>query len=117
MFGTSGVRGPVGDVLTAGLALDIGRALATDGAESVVLGRDAHDSGRMLGRALTAGLIECGAAVVDVGDKLRWRVTEDGTLSVEPGKQHYDAFSELTPIDIDESTNAADDHDRIAGDF
>jgi len=67
MFGTSGVRGPVGDVLTAGLALDIGRALATDGAETVVLGRDARDSGRMLARALTAGLIECGADVVDIG--------------------------------------------------
>jgi hypothetical protein len=39
MFGTSGVRGPVGDEVTAGLALDIGRALATDGVETVVLGR------------------------------------------------------------------------------
>ncbi|TKX82852.1 hypothetical protein EXE43_27270, partial [Halorubrum sp. SS5] len=40
MFGTSGVRGPVGEAVTADLALDVGRALATDGAETVVVGRD-----------------------------------------------------------------------------
>ncbi|MYL15328.1 phosphoglucosamine mutase [Halorubrum terrestre] len=67
MFGTSGVRGPVGEDVTAALALDVGRALATDGAETVVVGRDARDSGRMLTRALTAGLTECGADVIDVG--------------------------------------------------
>lgn len=67
MFGTSGVRGPVGEEITADLVLDIGRALATDGAETVVVGRDARDSGRMLMRALTAGLTECGADVVNLG--------------------------------------------------
>ncbi|PHQ46701.1 phosphoglucosamine mutase, partial [Halorubrum sp. C3] len=67
MFGTSGVRGPVGEDVTAALALDVGRALATDGAATVVVGRDARDSGRMLTRALTAGLTECGADVIDVG--------------------------------------------------
>ena len=67
MFGTSGVRGPVGEEITAALALDVGRALATDGADTVVVGRDARDSGRMLTRALLAGLTECGADAVDVG--------------------------------------------------
>src|SRR6056297_2396917 len=67
MFGTSGVRGPVGDEVTADLALDIGRALATDGAETVVLGRDARESGRTLSRALSAGITECGGDVIDVG--------------------------------------------------
>ncbi|TKX73794.1 phosphoglucosamine mutase [Halorubrum sp. GN11_10-6_MGM] len=67
MFGTSGVRGPVGEDVTADLALDVGRALATDGAETVVVGRDARDSGRMLVRALLAGLTECGADAIDVG--------------------------------------------------
>ena len=67
MFGTSGVRGPVGEDLTADLALDVGRALATDGAECVVVGRDARDSGPMLSRALTAGLTECGADAIDIG--------------------------------------------------
>ena len=67
MFGTSGVRGPVGETVTADLALDIGRAIATDGAETVVVGRDARDSGRMLTHALIAGITECGSDVVDVG--------------------------------------------------
>ena len=67
MFGTSGIRGPVGESVTADLALDIGRALVTDGAETVVVGRDARDSGRMLIRALTAGITECGGDVLDVG--------------------------------------------------
>ncbi|MFC7187108.1 phosphoglucosamine mutase [Halorubrum yunnanense] len=67
MFGTSGVRGRVGEEVTAGLALDIGRALATDGAETVVLGRDARESGRTLSRAVSAGITECGGDVVDVG--------------------------------------------------
>lgn len=55
-------------------------------------------------------------AAVEAGDTLRWRVTEDETLSVELIKQHYGAFSELTPVDTGEPTNAADDHDLIAGD-
>ena len=67
MFGTSGVRGPIGEDVTAALALDIGRALATDGAETVVLGRDARQSGRTLSRAVSAGVTECGADVIDVG--------------------------------------------------
>ncbi|MDB2239714.1 phosphoglucosamine mutase, partial [Halorubrum ezzemoulense] len=67
MLGTSGVRGPVGDEVTAALALDVGRALATDGAGTVVIGRDARDSGAMLTRALAAGLTECGRDVIDVG--------------------------------------------------
>ena len=67
MFGTSGVRGRVGEEVTTDLALDIGRALATDGAETVVLGRDARDSGRTLSRALSAGVTECGGDVIDVG--------------------------------------------------
>lgn len=54
-------------------------------------------------------------AAVEAGDKLRWRVTEDETLSVELIKQHYGAFSELTPV-AGAPTNAADDHDLIAGD-
>ncbi|TKX82280.1 phosphoglucosamine mutase [Halorubrum sp. SD626R] len=67
MFGTSGVRGPVGETVTADLALDIGRALVTDGAATVVVGRDARESGEPLRRALSAGITECGGDVIDVG--------------------------------------------------
>ncbi|GAB3706524.1 phosphopentomutase/phosphoglucosamine mutase [Halorubrum pallidum] len=67
MFGTSGVRGPVGETVTADLALDIGRALASDGADTVVVGRDARESGATLLRALSAGVTECGGDVIDIG--------------------------------------------------
>jgi len=56
-------------------------------------------------------------AGVDAGDKLRWRVDEDGSLSVELVKQQYGAFSTLEPVDIGEPTDAADDHDLIAGEY
>ena len=67
MFGTSGIRGAVGDVVTADLALSVGRAVASEGYDRVVLGRDVRSSGEFLGDALAAGLRECGSNVVDVG--------------------------------------------------
>jgi AbrB family looped-hinge helix DNA binding protein len=57
------------------------------------------------------------AAGVKSGDKLRWAVDEDGSLSVELVTQRYGAFSDLDPVDIGEETDAAEDHDRLAGEF
>ena len=66
MFGTSGIRGPVGDEVTAELALSVGRAVGVD-ADRVVVGRDARESGHFLTDALTAGLRESSVDVVDLG--------------------------------------------------
>lgn len=66
MFGTSGIRGPVGKEITADLALKTGRALAVD-ADSVVIGRDPRETGKFLEAALSAGLRECGADVIRLG--------------------------------------------------
>jgi len=66
MFGTSGIRGAVGDEVTADLALRVGRALGAD-TDRVVVGRDARESGDPLLDALTAGLRETGTEVVDLG--------------------------------------------------
>jgi len=66
MFGTSGIRGPVGEDVTADLALSVGRALGID-TDRVVVGRDPRESGRLLVDALTAGLRESGTDVVDIG--------------------------------------------------
>ena len=66
MFGTSGIRGPVGETVTADLALSVGRALGVD-AERVVVGRDPRESGELLTDALTAGLRESGTDVLDLG--------------------------------------------------
>jgi len=66
MFGTSGIRGPVGETVTAELALSVARALAED-AGRVVVGRDPRESGRILEDALAAGLREGGSDVVRLG--------------------------------------------------
>jgi antitoxin PrlF len=57
------------------------------------------------------------AAGVEAGDKLRWSVDEGGSLSVELVKQRYGAFSDLDPVDIGESTDAAEDHDFVTGEY
>ncbi|WP_137289777.1 phosphoglucosamine mutase [Natronorubrum halophilum] len=67
MFGTSGIRGEIGDEVTAELALSVGRALASEGYERVVVGRDVRESGTILVDALTAGVRECGGDVLEVG--------------------------------------------------
>ncbi|MFB6308198.1 MAG: phosphoglucosamine mutase [Haloarculaceae archaeon] len=66
LFGTSGIRGPVGEDVTAELALSVGQALGVDAAR-VVVGRDPRASGEFLVEALSAGLRESGTDVVDLG--------------------------------------------------
>ncbi|WP_158855109.1 phosphoglucosamine mutase [Halorhabdus sp. CUG00001] len=66
MFGTSGIRGPVGETVTAALALRVGRALGVE-ADRVVVGRDPRESGEFLSEALSAGLRESGTDVIDLG--------------------------------------------------
>ncbi|WP_408957943.1 phosphoglucosamine mutase [Natrinema sp. 74] len=67
MFGTSGIRGRVGRDVTAELALSVGRAVASEGHDRVVVGRDVRESGSMLVDAVVAGLCECGADALTVG--------------------------------------------------
>ncbi len=68
MFGTSGIRGPVGEEVTAALAVSLGRAVGSDaGVSRAVVGRDPRDSGDPLADAVAAGLREVGVDVVRVG--------------------------------------------------
>jgi len=67
MFGTSGIRGTVGERVTGELAVAVGRAVASDGHERVVVGRDTRETGSLLLDGVSTGLRECGADVVDVG--------------------------------------------------
>ncbi|WP_132060426.1 phosphoglucosamine mutase [Halorussus amylolyticus] len=88
MFGTSGIRGEIGESVTCDLALDVGRALASEGYQNVVVGRDARESGRMLADAATAGLRECGADAIRVGEaatptvarSVEWRDADAGLV-------------------------------------
>lgn len=66
MFGTSGIRGAVGETVTAELALAAGRALGVD-TDRVVVGRDARETGTFLLDSVVAGLRESGVAVIDTG--------------------------------------------------
>ncbi|WP_135829007.1 phosphoglucosamine mutase [Halorussus halobius] len=68
MFGTSGIRGRIGEEVTCDLALAVGRALASEGYDRVVVGRDARESGRALADAAAAGLRECGADALRLGE-------------------------------------------------
>jgi phosphoglucosamine mutase len=67
LFGTDGVRGVAGEVLTAELALALGRAV-TLAAEAdrprVLVIRDTRESGEMLESALAAGVTSAGGEVL-----------------------------------------------------
>jgi phosphoglucosamine mutase len=63
LFGTDGVRGPVGELLTPELAVALGRAAAAEtGVDrpQVVIVRDTRESGPMLESALAAGIAAAG---------------------------------------------------------
>ena len=66
LFGTDGVRGPVGEKLTPELALALGRATAAEvegDRPQVLIIRDTRESGHMLESALAAGMAAAGADV------------------------------------------------------
>jgi antitoxin PrlF len=54
---------------------------------------------------------------IEAGDRLRWAVDEDGTVTVEVVEQERGAFAELDPVELDEKTDASEDHDRVAGEY
>ncbi len=68
-FGTDGIRGRVGTLITPALALQLGfwcgRVLPAGG--PIVIGRDSRSSGPMLVAALAAGLTAAGREVFDLG--------------------------------------------------
>ncbi len=69
LFGTSGIRGKIGEDVTASLALNVGKALATYLGKkgSVVIGYDTRTTNEMLENAITAGLLESGLNVFKIG--------------------------------------------------
>jgi phosphoglucosamine mutase len=67
LFGTDGVRGVAGEVLTADLALSLGRAVTLESAAPtprVLVIRDTRESGEMLEAALAAGVTAAGGDVL-----------------------------------------------------
>ena len=68
-FGTDGIRGRVGVVITPALALQVGYwcGLVFQAEGPVLIGRDSRSSGAMVAAALTAGLTAAGREVWDLG--------------------------------------------------
>jgi phosphoglucosamine mutase len=67
LFGTDGVRGVAGEVLTAELALGLGRAVTAQSPArrpQVLVIRDTRESGEMLEAALAAGITSAGGDVL-----------------------------------------------------
>jgi phosphoglucosamine mutase len=70
LFGTDGVRGVAGEVLTADLALRLGRAVTIQSPverPQVLVIRDTRESGEMLESALAAGITSAGGDVLQGG--------------------------------------------------
>ena len=73
LFGTDGIRGKAGDLLTAPLAMEIGywagQVMQAQGPVDgpVILGQDSRTSGPMLTAALSAGLTSAGLDVWHIG--------------------------------------------------
>jgi len=67
MFGTNGVRGVIGEMMTPTLVLKIGAALGSMRRGTIAVGRDTRTSGEALTHALKAGLLMTGCDVVDMG--------------------------------------------------
>ncbi len=69
MVGVSGVRGTIGQSLTAQIACEFGSAFATmlGSGKKVAIGRDSRPSGPMLHNAISAGLMAGGVNVIDLG--------------------------------------------------
>ncbi|AFY94565.1 phosphoglucosamine mutase [Chamaesiphon minutus] len=105
LFGTDGIRGRVGDVLTANLALEVGywagivlRQAAED-VGPIVIGQDSRNSSDMLASALSAGLTSAGIEVWNLG------------LCPTPGVAHLTATSDaIGGVMISASHNPPEDN-------
>ncbi|MGZ7069916.1 MAG: phosphoglucosamine mutase [Methanobacterium sp.] len=70
LFGTSGIRGKIGDEITLDLITKVGMAAATyiGGKEhKIVIGFDTRTSNRMVENAIIAGILQCGCDVIRLG--------------------------------------------------
>lgn len=67
LFGTNGVRGTANEELTAEMALDLGRVIATLKPGKIAVACDTRISSQMLKSAVVAGIMSAGSDAVDLG--------------------------------------------------
>ncbi len=94
VFGSSGARGVVNEMMTPQFALGLAAAVGTvSDSDSFVVARDTRTSGEMLGAAVMSGLMSCGKTVHDIG------------IVPTPGVQCYCAQEEMAGVIITASHN------------
>ncbi|MBC7110144.1 MAG: phosphoglucosamine mutase [Archaeoglobi archaeon] len=67
LFGTNGVRGIANEELTAEMALNLGRTIATIKPGRIAVASDTRISSQMLKSAVISGITSCGSDAVDLG--------------------------------------------------
>lgn len=86
LFGTTGVRKIYGEEFDLEMALNLGKALGTMiGKGTILLGRDARTTGKMISDTISAGVMSTGVNVVRVG------IVPTPTLAFMTMKRGYDA--------------------------
>ena len=105
LFGTDGIRGKVGDILSANLALQVGYWAGqilrqnADDVGPIIIGQDSRNSSDMLASALAAGITSAGIEVWNLG------------LCPTPGVAHLTATSDaIGGVMISASHNPPEDN-------
>jgi phosphoglucosamine mutase len=121
LFGTDGVRGPVGELLTPDLAVRLGRAAALQAEAErpqVLIVRDTRESGPMLEEALAAGVAAGGGdamlggvlptpAASVLARRLRFDLAGVVSASHNPYADNGIKFFDSRGIKLDDATEAA----------
>jgi phosphoglucosamine mutase len=121
LFGTDGVRGPVGKLLTPDLAVRLGRAAASQAEAErpqVLIVRDTRESGPMLEEALAAGVAAGGGdamlggvlptpAASVLARRLRFDLAGVVSASHNPYADNGIKFFDSRGIKLDDETEAA----------
>jgi phosphoglucosamine mutase len=121
LFGTDGVRGPVGELLTPDLAVRLGRAAALQAEAErpqVLIVRDTRESGPMLEEALAAGVAAGGGdamlggvlptpAASVLARRLRFDLAGVVSASHNPYADNGIKFFDSRGIKLDDDTEAA----------
>jgi len=121
LFGTDGVRGPVGELLTPDLAVRLGRAAALQAEAErpqVLIVRDTRESGPMLEEALAAGVAAGGGdamlggvlptpAASVLARRLRFDLAAVVSASHNPFADNGIKFFDSRGIKLDDDTEAA----------
>jgi phosphoglucosamine mutase len=121
LFGTDGVRGPVGELLTPDLAVRLGRAAALQAEAErpqVLIVRDTRESGPMLEEALAAGVAAGGGdamlggvlptpAASVLARRLRFDLAGVVSASHNPYADNGIKFFDSGGVKLDDDTEAA----------